>query len=246
MNEDNLSYGNRWTVGNTLFIATISEPNYGYISHFKSQSYVPGYTHMSNLVTESSASPAAHSGKLLTLFFSVIHQTSSITGSPYIHLPLPTHSLTFFKDKIHGIRTKFSPSNSTDPFFHLPAPPPKLVDSTPVTLSRSPSCSTFKVGRFHSSHSQSLTFLPHLQSWSIPLQSLSVAHLPAPPPKLVDSTPVTLSRSPSCSPSKVGRFHSSHSQSVTEFPELISASENKQYPLDTISNLLLKLLQITN
>ena len=42
--------------------------------------------------------------------------------------------LAFFKDKIERIRTKFSPSDSPDPFLFPPVPPPKLINFIPATL----------------------------------------------------------------------------------------------------------------
>ena len=42
--------------------------------------------------------------------------------------------LDFFKDKIERIRTKFLPSDSPDPFLFPPAPPPKLINIIPATL----------------------------------------------------------------------------------------------------------------
>ena len=42
--------------------------------------------------------------------------------------------LDFFKDKIDRIRTKFLPSHSPDPFLFPPAPPPKLINFIPATL----------------------------------------------------------------------------------------------------------------
>ena len=51
-----------------------------------------------------------------------------------MHLPLPTHSIDFFKDKIDRIRTKFLPSHSPDPFLFPPVPPPKMINFIPATL----------------------------------------------------------------------------------------------------------------
>ena len=42
--------------------------------------------------------------------------------------------LDFFKDKIERIRTKFVPSDSPDPFLSPPAPPPKMSNFIPATL----------------------------------------------------------------------------------------------------------------
>ena len=42
--------------------------------------------------------------------------------------------LDFFKDKIERIRTKFLPSDSLDPFLSPPAPPPKMTNFIPASL----------------------------------------------------------------------------------------------------------------
>ena len=47
-----------------------------------------------------------------------------------MHLPLPTHSLTFSKIKL----IKVLPSHSPDPFLFPPAPPPKLINFIPAPL----------------------------------------------------------------------------------------------------------------
>ena len=51
-----------------------------------------------------------------------------------MHHPLANTFLDFFKDKIERIRTKCLPSDSPDPFLFPPAPPPKLINFIPATL----------------------------------------------------------------------------------------------------------------
>ena len=53
---------------------------------------------------------------------------------PRCILSLANTFLDFFKDKIERIRTKFSPSDSPDPFLFPPSPPPKLINFIPATL----------------------------------------------------------------------------------------------------------------
>ena len=86
---------------------------------------------MSNLVTESSANPRT----LWKTLNTVLHRnpSNSFPESPDVS-SLSHTFLDFFKDRIDRIRTKFLPSHSVDPFLFPPAPPPKLINFIPATL----------------------------------------------------------------------------------------------------------------
>ena len=86
---------------------------------------------LSNLVTESSDNPRTL-GKTLN---TILHRnpSNSLPESPDAP-SLANTFLDFFKDKIERIRTKFLPSDSPDPFLFPPAPPPKLINFIPATL----------------------------------------------------------------------------------------------------------------
>ena len=86
---------------------------------------------LSNLVTESSANPRT----LWKTLNTILHRnpSNSLPESPDAS-SLANTFLDFFKDKIDRIRTKFSPSHSPDPFLFPPAPPPKLINFIPATL----------------------------------------------------------------------------------------------------------------
>ena len=86
---------------------------------------------LSNLVTESSANPRT----LWKTLNTILHRnpSNSLPESPDAS-SLANTFLDFFKDKIDRIRTKFLPSHSPDPFLFPPAPPPKLINFIPATL----------------------------------------------------------------------------------------------------------------
>ena len=86
---------------------------------------------MSNLVTESSDNPRT----LWKTLNTILHRkpSNSLPESPDAS-SLANTFLDFFKDKIERIRTKFVPSDSPDPFLSPPAPPPKLTNFIPATL----------------------------------------------------------------------------------------------------------------
>ena len=86
---------------------------------------------LSNLVTESSANPRT----LWKTLNTILHRnpSNSLPESPDASSLANTY-LDFFKDKIDRIRTKFLPSHSHDPFLFPPAPPPKLINFIPATL----------------------------------------------------------------------------------------------------------------
>ena len=86
---------------------------------------------LSNLVTESSDNPRT----LWKTLNTILHRnpSNSLPESPDAP-SLANTFLDFFKDKIERIRTKFLPSDSPDPFLFPPAPPPKLINFIPATL----------------------------------------------------------------------------------------------------------------
>ena len=86
---------------------------------------------LSNLVTQSSDNPRT----LWKTLNTILHRnpSNSLPESPDAS-SLANTFLDFFKDKIERIRTKFLPSDSPDPFLFPPAPPPKLINFIPATL----------------------------------------------------------------------------------------------------------------
>ena len=86
---------------------------------------------LSNLVTESSDNPRT----LWITLNTILHRnpSNSFPESPDASSLVNTF-LDFFKDKIERIRTKFLPSDSPDPFLSPPAPPPKMTNFIPATL----------------------------------------------------------------------------------------------------------------
>ena len=86
---------------------------------------------LSNLVTESSDNPRT----LWKTLNTILHRkpSNSLPESPDAS-SLANTFLDFFKDKIERIRTKFVPSDSPDPFLSPPAPPPKMTNFIPATL----------------------------------------------------------------------------------------------------------------
>ena len=86
---------------------------------------------LSNLVTESSDNPRT----LWKTLNTILHRnpSNSLPESPDAS-SLANTFLDFFKDKIERIRTKFLLSDSPDPFLSPPAPPPKMTNFIPATL----------------------------------------------------------------------------------------------------------------
>ena len=86
---------------------------------------------LSNLVTESSDNPRT----LWKTLNTILHRkpSNSLPESPDAS-SLANTFLDFFKDKIERIRTKFLTSHSPDPFLSPPAPPPKMTNFIPATL----------------------------------------------------------------------------------------------------------------
>ena len=87
---------------------------------------------LTNLVTESSFNPRT----LWKTLNSILHRnpSNSSPDTPDTQ-PLANSFLQFFSDKIERIRSKFSPSDSPDPFLFPIIPPPNLSNFNPTTFS---------------------------------------------------------------------------------------------------------------
>ena len=87
---------------------------------------------LTNLVTESSSNPRT----LWKTLNSILHRnpSNSSPDTPDTQ-SLPNSFLQFFSDKIERIRSKFSPSDSPDPFLFPIIPPPNLSNFNPTTFS---------------------------------------------------------------------------------------------------------------
>ena len=91
----------------------------------------PSPSFLSNLITESSDNPRT----LWKTLNTILHRnpSNSLPESPDAS-SLANTFLDFFKDKIERIRAKFVPSDSPDPFLSPHAPPPKMTNFIPATL----------------------------------------------------------------------------------------------------------------
>ena len=86
----------------------------------------------SNLVSATSSNPRS----LWKTLNTILHRTSSNTLPDKSDTSaLANTFLEFFHDKIDRIRTKFTPTLSPDPYESPIAPPPKLLNFLPATLS---------------------------------------------------------------------------------------------------------------
>ena len=87
---------------------------------------------LTNLVTESSSNPRT----LWKTLNSILHRnpSNSSPDTPDTQ-SLANSFLQFFNDKIERIRSKFSPSDSPDPFLFPIIPPPNLSNFNPTTFS---------------------------------------------------------------------------------------------------------------
>ena len=87
---------------------------------------------LTNLVTESSSNPRT----LWKTLNSILHRnpSNSSPDTPDTQ-SLANSFLQFFSDKIERIRSKFSPSDSPDPFLFPIIPPPNLSNFNPSTFS---------------------------------------------------------------------------------------------------------------
>ena len=87
---------------------------------------------LTNLVTESSSNPRT----LWKTLNSILHRnpSNSSPDTPDTE-SLANSFLQFFSDKIERIRSKFSPSDSPDPFLFPIVPPPNLSNFDPTTFS---------------------------------------------------------------------------------------------------------------
>ena len=87
---------------------------------------------LTNLVTESSSNPRT----LWKTLNSILHRnpSNSSPDTPDTQ-SLANSFLQFFSDKIERIRSKFSPSDSPDPFLFPIVPPPNLSNFDPTTFS---------------------------------------------------------------------------------------------------------------
>ena len=100
---------------------------------------------LTNRVTESSSNPRT----LWKTLNSILHRnpSNSSPDTPDTQ-SLANSFLQFFSDKIERIRSKFSPSDSPDPFLFPIIPPPNLSNFNPTTFSQNKQCELDSIPTF--------------------------------------------------------------------------------------------------